>query len=596
MKLLRRNGVRPDSVYELAAREISCGELKHHPLSFIHGRAQFVLYMRLIADDEAVTVEALNANLVAMSIGSNHGRASPVIFRFGDCEIDSGRYELRRAGTPVPIEPKVLDLLLHLVRERHHLVTKQELLDAVWPGVHVTEGTLTRAVSLARTAVGDSAQAHAVVETVSGRGYRWKAPIDVVDREGGEGHAARAIPGVSDRPVIAVLPFDNLSGDPEQKYFADGLAEDLIARLSRSRSFSVISRASSFVFRGRGIDLAQVGRVLGVRYVVLGSVRRAGGRVRVNAHLAETRTGLEIWADRYDHELGEIFAAQDELTRAIVSAVVPRVRGIEQDRALGRDPSDIDAWDAVLRGTWHLFRYTRDDLAEAEALLRRATELDPHLVSAWANLANCLFVQLYYGWTADAAARMDEAMHVARRAVAVDAADPTAQFALAWGYLFRGDHEAARVAGERAAELNPSLSAAHWVLGVALTGLGRADDGAAAIQEAIRLSPRDPSMRFYRQNLGIAHLMACRYEEAAECARRALALGPDQAAPHRLLAACHGHLGRVEEARDAFCEAMRLEPGFSLDELRRINHPAIVEQLLGGWRKGGVDSQLLSEG
>jgi len=527
------------------------------------------------------------------------GRALPLIFRFGDCEIDSGRYELRRAGAPVAIEPKVLDLLLHLVRERDRLVTKQELLDAVWPGVHVTESTLTRAVSLARTAVGDSAQAHSVVETVSGRGYRWKAPVDVVDvdvSDGGECHAARATPGLSDRPVIAVLPFDNLSGDSEKEYFADGLADDLIARLSRSRSFSVISPASSFVFRGRGVDLAQVGRVLGARYVVLGSVRLGGGRVRVNAHLAETRTGFEIWADRYDHELGEIFAAQDELMREIASAVVPRVRGIEQERALRRDPSDIDAWDAVLRGTWHLFRYTRDDLEEAEALLGRATELDPHLASAWANLANCLFVQLYYGWTADPAARMDQAMQVARRAVAEDEADPTAQFALAWGYLFRSDHEAARVAAERALEQNPSLSEARWALGVALTGLGRADDGATAIEEAIRLSPRDRAMRFYRQNLGIAHLMACRYEDAAECARRAIALGPDQAAPHRLLAACHGHLGRVEEARDAFREAMRLEPGFSLEALRRINHAAIVEQMLDGWRKGGVDPPLRSEG
>jgi adenylate cyclase len=413
--------------------------------------------------------------------------------------------------------------------------------------------------------------------------------------EGREGPAARALPGFSGRPAIAVLPFDNLSADAEQDYFADGLAEDLITRLSQARGFSVIARASSFLYRGRGVDLAQVGRELGARYVVLGSVRRAGSRVRVSAQLAEARTGLDVWADRYDRELGEIFVAQDELTRAIVSAIEPRLQHVEQQRALRRDPSDIDAWDAVLRGTWHLFRQTRDDLAVAEALLRRATELDPLLVSAWANLANCLFLELYYGWASDSAARMDEAMQLARRAVAVDGADPTAQYALAWGYLFRGDHEAARVAGERAVELNPSLSGAHWALGVALTGLGRADDGAAAIQEAIRLSPRDPAMRFYLQNLGIAHLMACRYEEAAECARRSLALSLDQAAPHRLLAACHGHLGRVEEARGAIREAVRLEPDFSLEELRRINHPAIVEQLLDGWRKAGVDPARLSE-
>ncbi len=344
--------------------------------------------------------------------------------------------------------------------------------------------------------------------------------------EGPGSHAARAPRGPSGRPVIAVLPFDDLSGDAGQEYFADGLAEDLITRLSRTRAFSVIARASSFVYRGRGVDLAEVGRVLGVRYVVVGSVRRAGGRVRVSAQLAEARTGVDVWADRYDRELGEIFIAQDELTRAIVSAIVPRLQRVEEQRALRQKPSELDAWDAVLRGAWHIFRYTREDLAEAEALLHRATELDPHLVSAWANLAQCLFLELYYGWAAEPESRVDEALEIAERAVAVDEADPMAQYALAWGHLFHRDHEAARVAGERAIELNPSLSQAHWALGVALTGLGRADEGAAAIEEAIRLSPRDPAMRLYRQNLGIAHLLARRYEEAASSRWGAAWSGP----------------------------------------------------------------------
>jgi len=516
-------------------------------------------------------------------------------FRFDDFSFDAEALELRRGDVSIALQPKVLRFVGYLLENRDRTVTPEELLDSLWPGVSVSLDSLARVASLARRALGDGS-GRRIIETRRGLGYRIGVPVQVEDSRVGAGAgAASAGTQVGGPASLAVLAFDDLNAGADDAYFADGLAEDLITRLSRRRTFSVIARASSFAFRGPGLDLAQVGRSLGVRYVVLGSVRRAGSRVRVTARLVEAQSGIDLWSDRYDRELGEIFAAQDEITQAIVASVVPSLRHVEQQRALRRNPGEIDAWDAMLRGTWHLDRYTREDRAEAERLLRRATELDPHLAPAWANLANSLFLELYYGWAGDPGARIEEALQIARRAAAEDDTDARAQFVLAWGYLFRRDHEAARAAAQRAVELNPSLSSAQWALGVALTGLGRAADGAAAIEEAIRLSPRDPALRLYHQNLGIAQLMMGRYESAASSARNAAALGPDQAAPQRLLAACHGHLGRADEARDAAREARRLEPGFSLEEMQRINHPRIVEQLLDGWRKGEVVAVLVGE-
>ncbi len=512
-------------------------------------------------------------------------------YRFADFSFDSDSLDLRRGRTSIDLQPKVLRFIRFLLENRERTVSQIELLDALWPGINVSVDSLARVVSLARRGLGDG-RGQRIIETRRGVGYRIGVPVEVEEERG----VSNAIePAGADRTgpgALAVLPFDNLGASADDEYFADGLAEDLITRISRARGFSVIARASSFAFRGPGVDLARVGRALGVRYVVLGSVRRAGNRVRVSVQLAECESRLDLWADQYDRELSEVFTAQDELSHAIVSAILPKISHVEQQRSLRRNPVEIDAWDAMMRGTWHLFRYTREDLPKAEVLLRQAIELDPHLASGWANLASCLFVEVYYGWAVDAAARTDEALQIARRAVAEDDAHPVAQFTLAWAYLFRGDHELALQAAERAIEQNPSLSTAHWARGVALTGLGRADDGAVALEEAIRLSPHDPVLRFYYQNLGIAHLVGGRYERAAECARKVLAVASGQAASHRLLAACHGHLGRAVEARGAGKEAMRLEPGFSLDEMRRINHPAIVEQLMEGWRKGSVDELL----
>jgi TolB-like protein/Flp pilus assembly protein TadD len=513
-------------------------------------------------------------------------------FRFANFCFDPDAQELRHGDAVVALQAKVFRFLGFLLENCHRTVPQSELLDVLWPGVSVGPDSLTRVVSLARRALKEHSGEH-IVETRRGLGYRIAVPVHLEEPAGSADGAETASGG---RATLAVLPFDNIGPGPDDDYFADGLSEDLITRMSQTRLVSVIARSSSFLFRGDDVDLAEVGRVLKVRYVVLGSVRREGGRVRVSAQLTDVGSRVDLWADRYDRELSEVFAAQDELAHAIGKAVTPAIWRVEQQRALRRNPSNMDAWDSMLRASWHLFQYTRDDLATAEALLRRATELDPGLSWAWADLANCLFLELYYGWSEDPTSRIDEAMRLAQRAVTTDDRDSMGHYVLAWGHLFLRDHEAARVAAERAVDLNPSDSSAHWALGVALTGLGRPVEGVLAIEEAIRLSPQASGMRLYLQNLGIAYLMAGQYERAADCAQRAISLGREQPAPHRLLAACHGHLGRVSEARDAMHEAMRLEPDFSLDELRRINHPSIVERLLAGWRKGNLAEAFVPSG
>ncbi len=302
--------------------------------------------------------------------------------RFGDFVFDSKALELRKGDALVDLQPKVLNFLGVLLENEGRTVAQRELLDRIWPGVVVGLDSLTRVASLARRALDDGAEKR-LLETRRGVGYRIGIPIEILDADKEE--ARTEVPARGERVgpgAIAVLPFEDLGPDDHDAYFADGLSEDLIVRLSRTRTLPVIDRASSFSFRGKDVDLDEVGRALGVRYVVLGSVRRSSDRVRVNAQLVDVDTRLDLWADRYDSELVEIFDAQDDLSQAIVSALLPNLDRAEQHRAMARRGNDLGAWDTMLKGNWHLSSYTREGIAEGLALLRHATELDPGLVDA----------------------------------------------------------------------------------------------------------------------------------------------------------------------------------------------------------------------
>jgi len=399
--------------------------------------------------------------------------------------------------------------------------------------------------------------------------------------------AAYTVPGFGGRHAIAVLPFDNLSGDPAQEYFADGLAEDLITRVSALRLFPVIDRNSSFVYKGRAVDVKAVSRDLGVHYVVEGSVRKAGERVRVGVQLVDATTGLNVWAERYDRELSDIFELQDEITETIVASMGPALSRAEIRRARRRPPENLDAWDCLQRGLHHLFQYTKDDVREAQSWLGRAIELQPEFSQAFSLLAFSHLFEIIYRWSESPAESRGEGLRAAETAVALDADDPTALTALGFVCSLTGQRERAITVLERAIRLNPSSALAHWALGAALAPAGCPDCAIPVIEKAIRLSPHDPWMHEFLFNIATAHFVAERYEEAVVYARSSLEAKPEQQGAYRLLAASYGHMGRTDDAKTALEALLRLEPDFSAATLRGFLPPPVVERYLEGLRKAG---------
>src|SRR5665213_928481 len=310
-----------------------------------------------------------------------------MILSFGDCEIDVERRELRRAGTPVHVEPQVFDLLIYLTQNRERVISKDDLIASVWDGRIVSDSTLTSRINAARKAIGDSGAGQKMIRTVPRKGLRFVGDVrPPTDGAGTDPAAAapaaqltepsrQALP-LPDRPSIAVLPFSNMSGDAEQEYFSDGISEDIITALSKLRWFFVIARNSSFVYKGKAVHLKQIADELGVGYVVEGSVRKVGERVRITAQLNDVATGSHIWAERYDRDLADIFAVQDEITEAIVAAIEPQLYAAENFHAQRKPPDSMDAWDLVMRALSHYWRVTRQDNVVAQALLEKAISID----------------------------------------------------------------------------------------------------------------------------------------------------------------------------------------------------------------------------
>jgi adenylate cyclase len=411
---------------------------------------------------------------------------------------------------------------------------------------------------------------------------------------GGEATAADrlTVSGFGERPAIAVLPFDNMSGDPEQEYFADGIAEDLITRLSAWRRFPVIARNSSFVYKGEAVDVKRLSQELGVRYVVEGSVRKAGDRVRVTAQLIDATTGHHVWAERYDRRLEDIFALQDEITQAIVEGIEPSIRAYEPERAIQRDPRNLDAWDLAQRGNWHAQRMTREDSDQARQLFERALELDPRSVSALGGLALVHYLEVYLQWTESAERSVSELVRCAETAVACDEKDPHAQIALATAYSLTGPQDKMLAAAERAVELNPSLATAYFYIGNFLALAGRPEEAIASLEKGMRLSPRDPLLFGFLSGMAWAHAAAGRDAEAIDWARRSLKQRSDWIDGLTALAASCAHLGRLEEAQRVAEDIRRLHPKLSLSRMDRFlagaTAPEFTRRILDGLRKAGV--------
>lgn len=344
--------------------------------------------------------------------------------------------------------------------------------------------------------------------------------------------AANVDLALPEKPSIAVLPFSNMSGDPEQEFFADGISEDLITALSKVRWFFVIARNSTFTYKGKAVEVKQVAKELGVRYVLEGSVRKSGNRVRITAQLIDATTGRHVWAERYDRQIEDIFALQDEMSQTIAGAVEPELSAAERDRVLTKPPDNLDAWESYQRGLWNMWFYEREPNLEAEVLLRRATELDPRFAPAYAYGTYVQYQRVIMGWSEDPQKNLTAGMALAEKALALDDKDPIAYFAIGRIHMMEGRHDDSIAALETAIELNPSFAQSHHGLGMALTLAGRLDEAKAALHMAERLSPRDPILWASTVVCALACILSGDYEEALDWARKTIAESPRQ----RLLA------------------------------------------------------------
>jgi TolB-like protein len=510
--------------------------------------------------------------------------------RFGDIEIDSEKRELKRAGAPVHVEPQVFDVLIHLVQNRDRVISKSDLFGAVWGGRIVSESTLTSRINAARRAVGDDGAQQKLIRTMPRKGFRFLGDVTEETAAPVSGAAESIELPALDRPAIAVLPFTNMSGDPEQDYFSDGISEDIITGLSKLRWFYVVARNSSFTFKGKAVHLTQVARALGARYVIEGSVRKEGNRVRITAQLNDATTGSHLWAERFDRDLADVFAVQDEITEAVVAAIEPQVLAAESGRARQKAPENMDAWDLLTRAMSHYWRVTRQDNMVAQALLEKAAAIDPSYGRALGMLAVTHVFAVHMGW-AETVAVTPAAEAAAKAAILADSEDPWAHYALGSVNLFLRRFEDSLAAFAQAADLNPSFAQAIAYNALVLTYCGRWEDGLKAVHQAMCLSPRDPLAALYHGIASYAHFVGGQYDDAMRAAAESVRQRGDFVGGLRVLTAAAGMAGDRETAKRALVQLQRAQPNISLAWIEAnmpIERTADREHYLEGFRRAGL--------
>jgi adenylate cyclase len=511
------------------------------------------------------------------------------MFRFEGYTLDAARNALRTADRDLELRPKSFEVLRYLLENADRIVTKQELMKAVWPNVIVTDQVLTHCVSEVREAIGDSNQA--IIKTIPRRGYRFAAPVVRV----GASNSGPPSQSSVDRPSIAVLPFANLSSDPQQDYFSDGITDDIITELSRFSELLVIARNSSFQYKGRAVDIRQVGHELGARYVLEGSVRRSGDRIRITAQLLDAVTGVHRWAERYDRELRDVFAVQDEVARTIVTLLAAHVNRAETERTLLKPPTAWEAYEYYLRGAeaffLHSTRRTKASLYDARRLLEQCLVIDPNYARAAAMLSWTHFGAYLEPFDGDylSPAALDRALELAEAAVYLDPLLPQAHAQLGQVLTYKRRHGAAIAQFERAFALNPNFFDSRYAQ--ALTYAGEPARAIEVLEANAHLDPLQPSMFAFTGLMGLANYMLMHYREAVRWHLESVSRLPSLQWPHLGLAAAYAQSGQLEDARAEAAEVLRINPGFTIESWKHLlvyKDPKDLEHRIDGVRKAGL--------
>jgi TolB-like protein len=519
-----------------------------------------------------------------------------VRFAFEGHVLDLDRRELTRGSEPVVVGPQVFDLLMYLLRNREHVVTKDDLVAAVWGGRIVSDSTLTSHINAVRKAIGDTGDEQRLVRTIARKGYRFVAEVRET-LNGDTPSPARSdgppqVVALPDRPSIAILPFLNLSGDASQEYFVDGVVEDITVAMSRISGLFVIARNSSFTYKGRAVDVKQVGQELGVRYVLEGSLRQAANRVRITGQLVDATTGTNLWSERFEGKIDDIFALQDQMTENVVGAIAPQLQRAEIERAKHKATESLDAYDYHLRAMAKVHHGTREAVDEALILLSKAIELDAEYAPAHAMAAWCYVWRKVNDWMKDRAREFAEGTRLARRAIELGMDDAVA--------LTRAGHALAHLADDldgglalldRAKMLNPNLAAAWFLGGYVRVWRGDPDGAIDHFLQAMRLSPLDPETYRIQAGMAVAHLFSGRFDEASSWAAKSFRALPSFVMTVAVMTASHALAGRKDEAQQTMRHLRQIDPALRISKLKDwlpIRRPQDLAVFADGLRKAGL--------
>lgn len=547
-------------------------------------------------------------------------------YRFAEFEIDLSQQELRRLGEAVHIEPQVFDLIVHLVRNYDRIVSKDELIERIWNGRIISEAALSSRINGARRALGDNGQDQALIRTLHKRGFRFVGDVQAVSTLEADAQAVRLVPDdgaaptgvpvsvsvsaevrrlddvVSEsvkaeavtRPSIAVLPFGNMSDDPENDYFSYGLTEDIIRLLARNRWLLVISRHSTIAFQGRVVDAREIGELLGVRYVMVGSVRKNRDAVRITAELVRAADGKQLWADKYDLQLEYIFDIQEEMARQIAATIEPELSKVEQQLAARKAPESLDAWDCYQRGLWNFWRFTTPGFDSAESYFQRAIAADPNFARGHGALSYVNLQRAFIDEPKDRAARLETALRQARHAVALDELDCFCHCALGRALCLTHQNDEALATLDVSLELNPSFAQAYFAQGFNMLWYGREIEAETLLDRAIMLSPRDSHIAAFHHVRSWAHFSLGEYDIAVEFARRATRQSNATYQTFATLAASLGLLGDRAQAETAAAELLQRKPNYNIETARQefffCNDVGFINRFVDGLRVAGISA------